>query len=356
VLSHELRNPLAPIRNSIAVMERAPDGEAAGRAREILRRQSDHLTRLVDDLLDLTRIAHGKFELQLVRLDVQEVVRQATADARGLFDQRGLSLTLEAAGEPSWVEADAARLAQMVGNLLGNALKFTPAGGQVRVGVARKDATCEVSVRDTGVGIERGDLRRIFEPFVQVERTRRTHGGLGIGLALVREMASRHGGSVRAESDGPGEGAEFVIQLPLVAPPAAPRPRASLERGAGRLSVLVVEDNVDAGETLVELLALGGHRASTVATGRDGVAAIEALRPDVLICDIGLPDMSGYDVIRVLRATPAGRRLYAVALTGYAQPRDREEALAAGFDAHLPKPPPLDELEAMLVALARRRA
>ncbi|HEY6889393.1 MAG TPA: PAS domain S-box protein, partial [Solirubrobacter sp.] len=347
VLSHELRNPLAPIRNSIAVMEAVPGSEAAGRAMKILRRQADHLTRLVDDLLDLTRITHGKIELQLARLDLRQVVRETVADARDEFAQGGVDLALFEAGDALWVDADAARVAQMVTNLLGNALKFTPAGGRVRVRVSGDGGACQVAVRDTGVGIERGDLDRIFEPFVQVERTRRSHGGLGIGLALVREMVSKHGGSIHALSDGPGAGAEFVLRLPLAAAPGL-RPARKLEDGTALRSVLVVEDNTDAATSLVEFLALRGHRASSVASGRAGIAAVATLRPDVLICDIGLPDVSGYEVIRAVRAMPEGPHVFAIALTGYAQPRDREQALAAGFDAHIPKPPELEELLAML--------
>ncbi|BDG06615.1 hybrid sensor histidine kinase/response regulator [Anaeromyxobacter oryzae] len=356
VLSHELRNPLAPIRNSIRVIERAPAGsDAAGRALGVLRRQADHLARLVDDLLDLTRITHGKIELQVDRVDARDVVRRAWEDARSLFDERDVDLLLSQAGEPLWVDVDAARLSQMVGNLLSNALKFTPPGGRVRVGVDRRGGACEVSVSDTGLGIDAADLERIFDPFVQSERTRHGHGGVGLGLALVRDLADRMGGEVRAESDGPGRGAEFVISLPLEAAPPDGAVASRADPEAMGLSVLIVEDNQDAATTLADLLALGGHRVSTAGTGRAGIEAVAARAPDVLICDVGLPDMSGHDVIRAVRSSAPQTPVFAVALTGYAQPADREAALAAGFDAHLPKPPPLEELDVLLGEVARRK-
>ncbi len=357
VLSHELRNPLAPIRNAAVILERAPPGsEAAARALEVLQRQTEQLSRLVDDLLDISRITHGKIEVQLRHLDARELVQRAFADAKPLFDRRGVRLTFEAPEAPLWVNADAARLSQIVGNLLNNALKFTPPGGSVHVEVTRGDDTCVIGVRDTGQGIDPMDLDRIFDPFWQAERTRRGQGGLGLGLALVRQLAARHGGSARAESEGLGKGARFVVQLPLASAPAQ-APELRREAGAtGALSVLIVEDNEDAAATLGEILSMAGSRVSTVATGRAGVFAAAAERPDVIICDIGLPDMSGHDVIRAIRATGSGRRVFAVALTGYAQPEDREAALAAGFDAHLPKPPQMEDLEQLLSEAARRRA
>jgi PAS domain S-box-containing protein len=358
VLSHELRNPLAPIRNSIFVLDRAPPGsDVALRARDALHRQTEHLSRLVDDLLDITRITHGKIELQLSRIDAREAVRKGCDDVRAVFEQRGVELHVSEAADPAWVDADAARLTQIVGNLLNNALKFTQPGGRVHVTVRRRPGVCEVSVRDNGMGIDAADLERIFEPFVQAERTRRgAQGGMGIGLALVRELAARHGGSVVATSAGPGKGAEFVVTLPLAAPAERAEVGASLGAAPGGLSVLIVEDNEDAGASLADLLALSGYEATVVGTGRAGVEAVAARPPDVLICDVGLPDLSGHEVIRAIRAGPDGRSLFAIALTGYAQPRDREEALAAGFDAHLPKPPPIEQLNALLERVAAGRA
>ncbi|HET9599535.1 MAG TPA: ATP-binding protein, partial [Anaeromyxobacteraceae bacterium] len=362
VLSHELRNPLAPIRNGIHLLSRAPPGSGTeGRAREILARQAEHLTRLVDDLLDITRITHGKVELALARVDAREAVRRACGDLRDVFAAKDIALACAELPEPAWVEADGARLLQMVGNLLHNALKFTQPGGRVEVELRRRGGRFEVAVRDTGMGIAAADLERIFEPFVQAEPTRgRAQGGMGIGLALVRELAVRHGGSVRGWSAGPGRGAEFTLDLPLAAAPhldgdgpgdERPPPEPALP-----LRVLLVEDHEDAGATLAELLELAGHAVEWVTTGRAGIQAALARPPDALVCDVGLPDLSGHEVIRALRAALPRAAVFAIALTGYAQPQDRERALAAGFDAHLSKPPALEALEALLrTAAARRR-
>ena len=354
LLSHELRNPLAPIRNGLLVLERTPpDSEPARRVLEVLRRQTAQLSRLVDDLLDLSRITHGKIDVQLARLDAREVARRACADLRGLFDERGVELVVAEAEEPLWVDADAARLGQMLGNLLHNALKFTPPRGRVRVEAARRGGACELTVRDTGVGLAPGEVGRIFEPFIQGARSTGAQGGLGLGLALVRELAAKHGGTVRAASDGPGKGAAFVVALPLAAAPAGAAPGRPEPARSAALRVLIVDDNADAGTTLADLLALGGHAVTVALTGAEAIAAVAAAPPEVLLCDIGLPDMSGHDVIRAIRGMPAGRGIHAVALTGYALPGDRDAALAAGFDAHFPKPAPTDGLLAVLAAASR---
>lgn len=359
LLSHELRNPLATISNSVHLLEHAePGSEVARRAREALRRQTGHLTRLVDDLLDVARITHGKVELQMSRLDALEVVGRTCEDLRGRYEQRGVELRWAAGAGPIWIEADAARLAQMVGNLLTNALKFTPPGGHVEVSVGHHGGACRVAVRDDGVGIDPADLGPIFTPFVQAERSRhRSGGGLGLGLALVRELARLHGGLVQASSEGHGKGAEFALLLPVAAGPPAPRaaPARPPEEARG-LSVLIVEDNEDAGNTLAELLVRSGHEAVLVSGGRAGVEAASRLRPDVLICDIGLPDMSGLEVVRAVRAASGAPPPFAIALTGYAQDDDRARALVAGFDAHLAKPMSLDALQGLLNEAARRNA
>jgi PAS domain S-box-containing protein len=355
VLSHELRNPLAPIRNSVHMLHRAPAGsDTARRAREVLQRQTDHLTRLVDDLLDLTRISHGRIELQPARIDARDVARRACDDIRTVFEQRSVELRYSQPTEPAWVDADAARLAQMVGNLVTNALKFTQSGGHVKVAIRTKGHACEISVRDTGMGIEPADLERIFEPFVQAGRAHPgARSGLGIGLALVKDLTVKHGGSVRAESEGLGKGAEFVLTLPLTAAPTDITSRVELGESISGLSVLVVEDNEDAGLSLADLLGLTGHQVEVVGTGRAGIEAVSANAPDVLICDVGLPDLSGYEVVRTLRM--AGSRVFAIALTGFAQPQDREQALEAGFDAHLAKPPALDRLNELMAEAARKK-
>lgn len=358
VLSHELRNPLGPIRNSIVLLESAPpDGPVARRAREVLRRQTDHLVRLVDDLLDLSRITHGKMAVHLEPVDVRELVRRSYLDAKAQFDARGVELTLSDTPEPLWIAADPARFAQMVGNLLNNALKFTAPRGLVQLKAARRGDACEVSVKDDGEGLDPADLERIFDPFEQGGHVPEGAGGLGLGLALVKRLAAKHGGAAHARSDGPGRGAEFLIELPLLPMPDAVQDlaRAGGRRRIAPLSIVVIEDNEDAAASLSDLLGLGGHAVATANSGRAGLEAVAAHRPDVIVCDIGLPDMSGHDVIRAVREAGLPPRPFAVALTGYAQPRDRNEALSAGFDAHLPKPPPLDELEALLGEAAHRR-
>jgi PAS domain S-box-containing protein len=356
ILSHELRNPLAPIRNAAHLLERAaPGSPEAVRAVEIVKRQAAHLAALVDDLLDLNRIDRGKITLRRERLDAREVARRAAEDHGPIFAERGVALRLHLVPEPAWVDADAARLAQIVNNLVDNAAKFTPRDGTVTVAVARVDGSCELRVRDTGVGIERDVLERIFEPFEQADRTRgRARGGIGIGLALVKSLVELHGGTVRASSEGPGKGAELVVSLPLAPAASTPEPARPSASVPG-LSILVVEDNRDAGETLAELLRLQGHRARLAPDGASGLAAFHEAIPDVLLCDVGLPDQTGYDVVRKVRALPGGRGAYLVALTGYAQPEDAARAREAGFDAHVPKPLAIEDLDALLARAARNR-
>jgi PAS domain S-box-containing protein len=349
LLSHELRNPLAPIRNSIHLLERAaPGSEQAARARAVVRRQAEHLTRLVDDLLDVTRISRGKIELQRRRLDLREVVRKTSDDLRSLFEQSGVELSVEDTAGPVWVDADATRIAQALGNLLHNAVKFTPAGGLVHVSVASKNARAVLSVRDNGLGIEPNQIDRMFEPFVQADNgLARAKGGLGLGLGLVKGLVELHGGSVQARSDGIGSGAEFIVTLPLSRGGEASDETRTGAVGERRV-ILVIEDNIDAGQSLAEVLELAGHRVRVARDGRSGVDLARELRPDVVLCDIGLPDLDGYDIARALRADDALRATRLVALSGYAQPEDRQRARDAGFDAHIPKPPDFDELMKVL--------
>jgi len=350
VLSHELRNPLAPIRNSIALLERAdPGSDRAARAHKVLRRQTDHIARLVDDLLDVTRIGRGKFALQKARLDLREVVEKTADDLSSLFEAGGLVLRVEHPAVPVWVEADPTRIAQVLGNLLQNAAKFTRPGGSVQVVLRAERGHAVVAVRDNGIGIEPNQVEHMFEPFAQGDQgVARTRGGLGLGLALARGIVELHGGAVSARSEGVGQGAEFVVSLPLAALDAASSRAPDIEAVAARRSILVIEDNVDAAETLSELLALDGHLVSIAADARSGLALAREKMPEVILCDIGLPDMSGYEVARVLRQELGERDVLLVALTGYARPEDRQRALEAGFDVHLPKPPPLPELAALL--------
>jgi PAS domain S-box-containing protein len=355
VLSHELRNPLAPIRNSIYLLEQAaPGSEQAAHAREVIRRQTEHLTRLVDDLLDVTRISHGKVELHRGQVNLRDLVNRTIDDLRSLFEQSGLTLRVEHSAPAPWVHADPTRIAQALGNLLHNSAKFTPAGGTVVVTVGAADGRAELRVRDDGIGIEPAQVERMFEPFAQAAQSlARTKGGLGLGLALVKGLVELHGGEVRACSAGPGRGSEFVVTLPLSPAGAAPAPEPAHAAALGSRVVLVVEDNIDAGETLAEILAAHGHRVHVARDGRSGVELARQLRPDVVVCDIGLPDLDGYAVARALRGDPALGATRLIALTGYAQPEDRERARDAGFDAHVAKPPDLDELMSAIAAERR---
>jgi PAS domain S-box-containing protein len=349
MLSHELRNPLGPIRNSIYILDRAdPASEQARRARAVIERQSVQLTRLVDDLLDVTRIARGKIELRRGRVDLAKLVRRAGEDHGGLMRERGLELRLEVPPGPMWVDGDAVRLAQIVGNLLHNSAKFTARGGKVLLALVSSPGAVEIRVQDTGDGLDPELLERVFEPFVQADRTlARTGGGLGLGLAMVKGLTELHGGSVRAASAGPGQGAEFVARLPVA--PGAPEACAAVpppQDGRHR-RVLVVDDSRDAAESLAELVRMFGHTVEVAQDGPTALAKARACDPEVVFCDIGLPGMNGYDVARALRAQgPHAVRL--VALSGYAQPDDLKKAAEAGFDSHVAKPANLDDIRRLL--------
>jgi PAS domain S-box-containing protein len=349
MLGHELRNPLAPIRNSLYILDRVPNGgEQAVRARAIIQRQVEHLARLVDDLLDVSRITRGKVVLRRERLELGELVRRTAEDYRGAFAEAEVALEVRTGPGEAWVDGDPTRLSQVVGNLLTNAARFTPRGGKSTLSVLQPapGGQALVRVEDTGYGIDPRLLPRLFQPFTQAELPLdRKKGGLGLGLALVKGLVEMHGGTVDAASPGPGRGATFTVRLPL-APAAHPGP-GHLDRPAqvSPRRVLVVEDNVDAATSLAELLALDGHEVKVALTGREGIEQARALRPDVVLCDIGLPEMDGYGVARALRADPGLSGVRLVALTGYAGPGDVARARAAGFDAHLGKPPSLEALE-----------
>ncbi len=355
MLSHELRNPLAPMGNALHVLDRVPPGsEHAQRARAILSRQYAHLARLVNDLLDASRLASGKVQVQRAPIDLAEVVRRTVEDHRSLFVRSGVGLDLRVADRPLWMDGDATRLAQVIGNLLNNAAKFASPGGRTEVSVAREaPGTAVVRVRDDGVGIAPDVRSRLFEPFAQGADTfDRNRGGLGLGLALAKRLVDLHGGAIAARSDDVGRGTELVVSLPLLAqqaraPSPAPAPAAGTAARARR--VLVIDDNVDSAETLRDFLALSGHAVEIACSGADGLQRAAALAPDVILCDVGLPGMSGYDVAKALRATPGPRALL-VALTGYGSDEDRRHALAAGFDAHVVKPVSPKHLERLLAA------
>lgn len=361
VLSHELRNPLSVIRNGLYVLDRAgPGTDQARRAAAVVDRQVTQLARLVDDLLDVSRITQGKIRLQRAPLDLDDLVRAVVGDHQALFASHGVRIEVTPAGAPVIVRGDAARLTQVIGNLLHNAAKFTPAGGLTRVSIDRDVAAGRAVLRieDTGVGIDPAMIEQLFQPFAQGDRTlARSMGGLGLGLTLVKGLVELHGGDVSVHSEGEGRGTEFIVRLPLDGSTEglpAPSARTAARRELRR--VLVIEDNADAAAMLASLLEVEGHLVKVAHDGATGIRIARELCPDIVLCDLGLPDMSGYDVARELAADESLRSALLVALSGYAAPEDVARARAAGFDRHLAKPVTLDRLRSVLEAVRTQRA
>jgi PAS domain S-box-containing protein len=355
LLGHELRNPLAPIRTAVELLEHL-DGlpPTVHRVREVVARQVGQMASLVDDLLDVSRVSRGKVELRREPCDLARIVSDVAEDHRGSIEAGGLTLAVVRPSEPATIVADPTRVAQIVGNLLDNAAKFTDAGGRVSLSVVADDEAAELRVEDTGVGMEPEMLERIFQPFAQADRTLdRRKGGLGLGLALVKGLVELHGGSVGAESPGLGKGTRIRVRFPLAAPPARRPSAPALQAPRRGLRVLVIEDNVDGAEMLSMLLTARGHDVEVAYDGEEGLARAKARHPEVVLCDVGLPGMSGLDVARAMRSDPELRHARLVAQTGYGRAEDVEDALSAGFDAHLRKPIDLDRLTELLADAAR---
>ena len=349
VLSHELRNPLAAIRTTLYVLEHgAPGSPAVADAREVIDRQVGHVVRMVDDLLDVTRISRNKIELQKRPLDLRQVVRETIQDNRAHLELGGVRLEIRVPEAPVMVDADGARISQVITNLLSNAIKFSPAGGAVTVSVSSDPAGARALLRvsDTGAGIDSALIERLFEPFMQGDNTLdRNRGGLGLGLALVKGLVALHGGEVSVESAGRDQGAEFTVFLPLQPglEAEAPTSRTPLPQPGRR--VLIVDDDRDVADGLRAVLEIHAHQVAVARNGPDALSAARLFRPDVVFCDIGLPGMNGYEVARAFRADGAFRSTLLVALSGYAQAEDLAKASAAGFDQHLAKPPNLDKVK-----------
>ena len=351
MLGHELRNPLAPISNALELLKREKTESAAVvHTRDIIGRQLRQMTRLVDDLLDVGRITSGKIQLENKPVRLRDAIAEAIEAVRPLIEGKSQTLHLQAQDADPWIAGDSARVIQIVSNLIHNAAKFTGNGGNIHVSLSRTAAEADISVRDDGPGIPPQDLQRIFDLFVQGEQNlARTQGGLGLGLSLVQQLTTLHGGRVSAFSTGrPGEGSEFVVQFPTTQAPVAmleaqPRP-------VGEQRVLVVDDNVDAAETMAMLLEALGYRSSVVHGGLAAIEAVKAQDPDVVLLDIGLPDLSGHEVARRLRAEMVNPPPL-IAVTGYGQASDRDTSLEAGFRAHLTKPVDVDKLSALLERL-----
>ena len=351
MLGHELRNPLAPIVTALKIMD-LREGDRAAEERRIIERQVAHLSRLVDDLLDVSRITQGKVSLERDRVDLSAVVARALELTRPVYEARERPIEVELPQSSLTVLGDAVRLAQVLCNLLTNAAKFTPGSERVRLRLAEHEGRAQISVEDEGAGIAPELLPRVFDVFVQGEqRSDRQAGGLGLGLAIVSMLVRMHGGSVSAASAGPGKGSQFVVTLPL-AGTASPEPALRKEptlpppRRGGR--ILIVDDNDDAAQTLAELLALSGYEARTARDGQGALAMLASFQPQVALLDIGLPGMDGYELARRLRAHPRTHATRLIALTGYGRGPDRRRALDARFDEHLVKPVPPEQLLAVL--------
>ncbi len=359
MLGHELRNPLAPIRTAVHLLrDLDPADPRVPAARDVIERQVGQMARLVDDLLDVSRISRGKITLNLEVVELADVIARAVETSRPHVDARRQKLTVALPPGPVRLRADLTRLAQVVSNLLNNAAKFTGAGGHIGLTVEAGPGQVAIRVRDDGVGMTADLLPRVFDLFTQGDRSlARSEGGLGIGLTLVKNLVEIHGGTVEAHSDGPGKGSEFVVQLPALpegAGPVAAGGKGPPERRASpRRRVLVVDDNTDSADSLAVLLKVAGHEVRTAYEGPAALRAAAAFRPEVVLLDIGLPRMDGYAVARRLREE-VGLKAALVALTGYGQDEDRCRSQEAGFDAHLVKPVEPAELLALVATLPVR--
>ena len=355
MLAHELRNPLVPISMSSMLLERSANATPQLlNFSKVIRRQVDHMARLLDDLLDAARISSGKITLNLEPMPVSNAIDQALETVLPRIRERGQHLFLNVPPEPVGTRGDRVRLTQVFTNLIGNASKYTGDDGNVHVDVTVEDHEVIVSVRDNGTGIAPEVLPHIFDLFTQGPRSlARSEGGLGVGLNVVRNLVSMHGGTVKADSDGLGQGSRFVVRLPLcVLEQAAPPAESAAAEGPGRCRVLLVEDNVDAAETLKAFLEMEGHEVAIVHDGKTGLDTLMAEDFDVVVCDIGLPGMDGLEVLSALRASGKARQPVAIGLSGYGQAEDRTRASTAGFDHYLVKPV---SPEALLALVAARR-
>ena len=362
VLAHELRNPLAPVFYALKLLDEKPlEDPNRWYIRRIVDRQMRRLARLIDDLLDVSRIRTGKVELRKTRIDLSSVVGHAVEVARPLAEDRGHELSVNLPPEPVWLEADPVRLEQVFTNLLSNAVKFTEDGGRIALGAERQGQEVVVRVRDTGVGIAPDLLPRVFDLFIQGDRSiDRSRDGLGIGLTLSRRLVEMHGGTIEVRSEGVGRGSEFVVRLPAflhLGPPPDEEtaPARSVERSPSRpLRVLVVDDSEDTTELLGTLLEMAGHSIQVAHTGPSALEVAAAFRPDAVILDIGLPGLDGYQVAQRLREDPALRSVTLIAATGYGQEEDLRRSREVGFDQHLVKPIDPGELQRLLAELAGR--
>ena len=360
ILGHELRNPLAPISNAIEVLQRiGPEEPKMTQMRELIDRQVRHMARLVDDLLDVSRITQDKINLKTERVDLCTLVKRAVEAQMPAIRARGHEVVVDVPDGPLYASGDAVRLTQVLGNLVNNAAKYTPDGGRIEVSLAGEDGRAKISVRDNGIGIEAGYLGHVFELFGQVRNPRpHSHDGLGIGLALVQRLVEMHEGRVEVQSGGPDKGSEFVIHLPLLQGGSAgsevpAREQAPNSGWAGR-RVLVVDDAADCRDSLALMLQMAGSEVRTAHDGLDALDVATGFEPAIVLMDIRMPKMDGYEAAKRLRAGPGGGELILVALTGWGQPEHLEKSRLAGFDAHLTKPVEAEKLLQLLASLGPR--
>jgi CheY-like chemotaxis protein/two-component sensor histidine kinase len=356
LLAHELRNLLAPIRYALASLEKTETTQQQSYALDVMRRQSTHMSRLLDDLLDVARFERGEFELRKCATDLKAVLRTAAEAARPLMDEKQHSLEVSLPEGPLEIEADPVRLGQVFANLLINAAKYTDQGGHIELQAKQEADAFVVSIRDSGIGISREMMPNIFRLFAQDPQARtRSAGGLGIGLALVDGIVRLHGGTVRAHSEGPGQGSEFVVQLPAGAAPVELQGADQIENPATgiRLRVLVIDDNQDVADSCAMLIRMSGHEVETAYSGADGIARGESFRPHVVLSDIGLPDINGYQLAQRIRAAPWGSEVVLVAITGWNEDQHRRQPLASVFSHHLQKPIDPNTIELLLARIRR---
>jgi CheY-like chemotaxis protein len=361
MLSHELRNPLAPIRNAVEVVRRLqPTDPRLVWARDVVDRQVTHLAGLVDELLDVSRITQGKISLKKEPIELSKVVAHSVETVRAFIDARGHQLSVTLPPVTVWIAGDFGRLAQVVGNLLNNAAKYTPEGGRIELNASVSQGQVTVKIRDNGIGIDTELLPRVFDLFTQGSRTLdRSLGGLGIGLTVVQRLVELHQGRVEVTSEGPGRGSQFIVHLPCITEVGAAPAVVDMLPGAAPIEgkrVLVVDDNADAAETIAVFLRLEGHEVKSVCDGYEAIASAQVFAPHVVILDIGLPGMDGYEVARKLRETAqSGDSLY-VALTGYGQKEDMAQASAAGFHRHFVKPTDPRSIQQAITEFFRKQA
>jgi signal transduction histidine kinase/ActR/RegA family two-component response regulator len=353
ILSHELRNPLAPIRYALPLLERQGIGDSGARAVAVISRQVAHLTRLVDDFLDVSRMTSGKIALRMEDVTVDSILRTATEAASPAIVAGRHTLVRTVPDQPIWVNADPERIAQAITNLLNNSAKYTPSGGRISLEAERRDGHAVIRVGDNGIGFEPDAAPTLFEMFRQVSRADGPQGGLGIGLAFAKHLVELHGGSIEASSAGVGQGSEFVLHLPL-AVDATTDHASAVATGATnrRLRVLVVDDNADFVQMLATVLECAGHDVRKALDGRGAIAVAQSYRPHVVLLDLGMPAMGGLEVARELRRHPELKSVRLVALTGWGQARDRQQTRDAGFDLHLTKPTDPQHLQDVIAQFA----